>query len=68
VFLTSLARFTTALFLTGVLFSLTPGPSDAQPHSFKTPEARGHFEKAILFSEKSNWNAAILELHRALHY
>src|SRR3954470_12919382 len=68
VFPLSLARFTSALFLAGVFFSLTPSANHAQPYSFKTPEARGHFEKALLFSEKAYWNAAVLELNRALQY
>lgn len=32
---------------------------------FRTLQAKAHYEKAIEFSEKSDWNGAVLELNRA---
>jgi len=56
------------LTLFGILFSnLNAYSTDTNP-SFKTSEARIHFEKAIQFSEKSQWNAAAQQLNRALRY
>jgi protein O-GlcNAc transferase len=36
--------------------------------SFRTSEGKMHFEKAMKFTEKSLWKAAILEFNRALYY
>ncbi len=36
--------------------------------SFTTAEGKNHFDKAFQFEEKSQWNAAVLELNRALRY
>ncbi len=35
---------------------------------FRSAQARAHYEKAVGFSEKSDWNGAALELNRALRH
>lgn len=42
--------------------------SNAEEPSFKTVEAKRHFEKAIEPGDQHQWRAALLELNRALEY
>jgi superkiller protein 3 len=42
--------------------------SDTPSGAVQTPKAKDHYEKALLQSERSNWNGAVLELNRALQY
>jgi len=40
----------------------------AQGPTFRTAQAKEHYGRAIAFSEKSDWNGAVLELNRALRH
>jgi superkiller protein 3 len=47
---------------------LTVSLADTPSRTFQTPKAKDHYEKALLYGQRSNWNGAVLELHRALQY
>src|SRR5262245_48818119 len=50
-------------------FALTVAPVFAtESPQFRTDQAKACYEKAIRFSEKSDWNGAALELNRALRH
>ncbi|MBM3802261.1 MAG: tetratricopeptide repeat protein [Acidimicrobiia bacterium] len=57
---------TTALILIEACITLLF--SDTPSRTFQNPKAKDHYEKALLQGERSNWNAAVLELNRALQY